>query len=162
MAEADFLKKVSKLSGGEVPLILLEINHSELDETIYIVNDREELVRNTGGSPSQITYQPIAFRAQFLNQPDGSSPTAQLAIDNVGNILTDWINVSNGARGTTITIGSVLRSAPDVFEIPQATVYVSSITITKDEVRATLAPLDLVNRRINPIVHSQLTSRGLY
>ena len=35
MAEADFLKKVNKLSGGEFPLVLLDITHPDLSVIKY-------------------------------------------------------------------------------------------------------------------------------
>lgn len=156
MAETDFLKEITKLEGGEFPLITLEINHNDLDEPIRVVNDNEDLTSNGD------LYQAFNFRMSILSKPDAGAPTASLSFDNVGNIATDWISLSNGARGSTATFGMVLRSNPDVYEVPQITTNISGITITKDEISATLSLKDIVNQRANPIQYNIQTALGLF
>jgi len=156
MAAADFLKKVNVLYGAEFPLIILTISHTDLVDDVTVVNDNEDLVSNG------VTYQKMGFKLDLMPQPDGSTPTTTLTIDNVGNILTEWIELSYGGRGTTVSFGAVLRSNPDVLEIPEITVNIVNTKITKDQVVVNLAPVDLLNRRVNPIVYSQVTARGLY
>lgn len=156
MPSTDFEKEVRKVSQGERPLVCLEINHADLPEPIRVVNDNEGVTSNGN------YYQPLSFRINLPTQPEVGAAETRLAVDNVGNVMTSWINLSYGGRGTTATLFVILRSNPNVEEIPSRTMNLTDIQITKNEVSGRLAFIDLINRRFNPVVYNPRTALGLF
>lgn len=156
MPSTDFIEEVHKVSGGEYPLVIATISHPDLPDDIRIVNDNEGVTSNG------LYYQPLRFSISWPNQPETGPTETRISVDNVGRILTSWIGLSYGGRGTTITLAVILRSNPDVEEIPGIEMRLTDIQITSNDISGRLSTVDLVNRRFNPVVYSPRTALGLY
>ena len=99
---------------GEVPLILLEIVHADLDATIRLVNNTADIVSDWDGLGDK-TY--TAFPVQ-INVPcddeDGSMPTVQLEVCNVDRTIVQAIR--NIDSPPTVRAALILASDPDTIE----------------------------------------------
>jgi hypothetical protein len=125
-------------TGGESPVYLLEITHSQLDVPIRVVNDNQDLVSNGN------TFTAFAFQITIPDDQDKTLPRAQLAIDNVGRELVQWLELSGGGRGAQVRIMQVMRNAPDVIEY-DITVDLISVTQNVQQITGQLGYEDLLN-----------------
>lgn len=101
---------LSRVSGEEAPLFLLEINHPSLDVPVRVINDTQDLVSNGN------TYIACPFRCVLPDDFEGQLPKARLAVDNVGRDLMHWVETSGGGAGSTVNLTQVMRSRPDTIE----------------------------------------------
>lgn len=124
--------------GGQSPLLLLEITHPDLAAPVRIVNDNQDLVSNGN------TFLACAFRAALPDDISQGQPRATLAIDNVGSVLTQWIESSGGGEGAQVRMMQALRSDPDTLEI-DITLGITDIKMNAVEVTGTLSYDDLLN-----------------
>lgn len=152
---SEFQATVNATSATESPLLLLEINHPQLSTPVRVVNDKQDLVSNGD------TYTALAFRGRFPGDTESGQPRAQLAIDNVGKDLVQWLEASAGGKGATVRIMQVMRSAPDNIE-HAVTLDLSNTQVTPVEVSGTLGYEDLLNRTAVPYTYSPKHSPGLY
>jgi hypothetical protein len=153
---SNFKKKVANpVSSGEQSVIMLIINQADLETPIYIVNDRQDLVSNG------ITYLGCGFNITLPSDPSQGDPTATLSIDNVSQEIMPWLEVSNGAPGTTVTIQSAMRSAPNVIEW-SITLNLINITATNTTVSGTLAFNNLATLSATNRTYSPQIAPGLY
>lgn len=104
-----FRERTGSLSGEE-PLYLLEISHPQLAQPIRVVNDTQDLV--SGGH----SFTGMGFRVALPDDFAQQMPRAQIAIDNVGRELTQWLEASNGGAGAQVRMMQVMRDAPDLLE----------------------------------------------
>ena len=49
------------------------------------------------------------FSARLADDADGQAPRAELVIDNVGNALTQWVELSDGGNGATAQVDANCR-----------------------------------------------------
>lgn len=91
-------------------------------------------INQSGGLVAEIeadeTYIACAFRISLPDDIAQQVPRARLAIDNVGKELTQWLDASNGGRGSTVRVMQVMPDAPDVLE--------SDVTLDLVNVRQTM------------------------
>lgn len=106
----NYLEELNRTSGSEPLLLLVEINHADLASPVRVVNDTQDLVSSGN------TYYGAPFRYRLPDDPEQGNSSAQIQIDNVGRELVQWLELSNGGAGATITLGQVLRSSPDAIE----------------------------------------------
>jgi hypothetical protein len=141
-------------TAGELPLVLLEINHSVLSEPIRVVNDQLEITSNGN------LYVAYPFA---ISLPDDAErlPKATLTIDNIGRELTTWLEASGGGRGATCTIRLVMRAAPDVIEY-EITMELTNLAIDWQKVTGQLGFEDLLNRPAVQLQIRQDTAPGLF
>jgi len=104
-----FRERTASLS-GEAPVVLLEITHPQLLVPARVVNDTADLVSNGN------LFVACGFSVTLPDDFDKQLPRAQLAIDNVGRELTQWLEASNGGRGAQVRLMQVMRDTPDVLE----------------------------------------------
>lgn len=145
---------VNKTS-GELPLVLLEVNHPGLSEPIRVVGDTEDITCNGN------LYVAFPFQISLPDDFDGRLPKATLTIDNVGRELTTWLEASGGGRGATCTIRLVMRAAPNVIEY-EIKMDLTNLSIDWLKVSGSLGFEDLLNR---PAVQWQIrqdTAPGLF
>lgn len=93
----------------EVFLVLLTLNHIELDEPIRLVNNTEQIVSNGN------TFIPFPFRLTLPIDDSTSLPRASLEVDNVDRQIVEAIRTITSAP--TVTLEIVRAAAPDVIEI---------------------------------------------
>jgi hypothetical protein len=115
--------EIHATSSGDPPLALLEITHSGLTTPVRVINDTQSLVSNGN------TYIALGFGIVLPDEREGQLPRAQLAIDNIGRELMQWLDTSNGGAGAQARLMQVRRSAPDTVEY--------DITLDVVSVRAT-------------------------
>lgn len=103
-------RRLAETSADELPLFLLEISHADLGQPVRVVGDTQDLISN--GNP----YVGFGFRISLPDEQQGQQPRAELAIDNVGRELMQWIETSGGGKGSRVRIMQVLRSTPNTVE----------------------------------------------
>ena len=142
-------------TSGELPLVLLEIDHSGLSEPIRVVGDTQDIT--VAGN----LYVAFPFSISLPDDFDGRLPKATLTIDNVGRELTSWLESSGGGRGATCTIRLVMRSAPDVIEY-EILMDLTNLSIDWQKVSGQLGYEDLLNRPAVQLQYRQDTAPGLF
>ncbi len=124
-------EKLASISRPEAPILLLEITHVDLTTPVRVINDNADIISNGD------TYVALAFRATLPDDLSQGAPRANISIDNVGRDLTQWIESSGGADGSTVRMMQVMRSAPDVIEW-EVTMDLTDISMNASEVRGAL------------------------
>ena len=87
-------------------LTALEIEHAAIAAPVRVINDTE------GRTIEGNAYVALRFDARLADDIAGQAPQAELAIDNVGRELTQWIEATGGGVGATVRVMLVL-SVPD-------------------------------------------------
>ena len=118
-------------SADEPWLMLLEITHPELNVPVRVVSDTQNIT--VLGSE----FLACPFDLTLPDDVDRQIPRAQLAVDNVGRELTQWLEYSRGGAGARCRIMAVLRSQPDVLEFDM-TMDMSEMVITNLQVTSLL------------------------
>lgn len=136
---AQFKSTLSSLSPAEMPVVLLEIDHADLTAPVRVVNDTQDLVSNGQ------TYTAVPFRFVMPDDVEGQMPRAQLAVDNIGRELMQWVESSAGGKGSTVRVMQVLRSNPDLVEW-DVTMGLSNVSATMTEVTADITFDNLMAR----------------
>lgn len=117
-------------SADEPFLILLEIQHPDLEVPVRVVNDTQAIT--VGGND----YVACPFEITLPDDVDQQVPKAQLRVDNIGRELTQWLEYSRGGKGATCRIIQCLRSDPDVFEydmtLDMTGIGIDNLTVTAD------------------------------
>jgi hypothetical protein len=107
---ANFKEKTGSTSGVE-PVYLLEISHPQLVAPIRVVNDTQDITSNGD------LFIACAFRVKLPDDMATQMPRAELAVDNIGRELTQWLEASNGGRGAQVRMMQVMRDTPDIIEM---------------------------------------------
>lgn len=151
----NFKRTTNALSGEEFPLILLEIEHQNLATPIRIVNDREDVTHNGD------LFQAFAFTLALPDDPETGLPEAQLAIDNVGRELVQWLEVANWNYKVTCRIIQILRSNPNYVEW-EITTEMRNISIDSLMVQATLGFENLLGLPGINVFYTPQSAPGLF
>lgn len=148
-------ESISSISHPEAPVLLLEINHTDLGTPVRVVNDNQDLTSNGD------IYTALAFRATLPDDLSQGQPRAQLSIDNVGRNLTQWIEASGGAEGATVRMMQVRRSDPDVIEW-EVTMDLTDVSMDINEVSGTLSFTNLLDRPGITLFYRPENTPGLF
>ena len=136
-------------------LTALEIVHPAVARPVRVVNDT--VSRTIEGND----YVALRFDARLADDIAGQAPQAELAIDNVGRALTQWIEATGGGIGATVRVLQVL----DIDDPPvewEATLDVAAMTIDQERVSARLGFDPLLGRAAVALRHDPQTSPGLF
>ena len=98
------------VDGAAEPVILLEIQHPSLNETIRIARDTDDFTHNGN------TYIGVSFGFAPPPQYQTRLPKAMIWIDRYTDDVIEWIDRANGGRDATFKIIEVLRETPDIVE----------------------------------------------
>lgn len=128
---AEYKSTLAAVSAPEAPLILLVINHVDLDTPIRVVNDTQNITSNGN------EYVAYPFKFILPNDYENQLPKAKIAIDNVGRELMEWIESSGGAAGATVTFMQIMRSRPNQIEW-QITMSLYNVQVNPMEITAEL------------------------
>ena len=82
-------------------LTALELTHPAAPAPVRVIND----ARNATIDGSE--FVAARFSARLADDADGQVPRAELVIDNVGNALTRWIELSDGGNGAVVKLMQV-------------------------------------------------------
>ena len=80
----------------------VEITHPDVVAPARAVNDTEN--HTIDGA----LFVSARFRARLADDADGQAPRAELVIDNVGNVLTQWVELSDGGNGAVVKLMQVV------------------------------------------------------
>lgn len=122
---------LAKVSGEESPLVLLEINHSELSTPVRVVNDTQDITSNGN------LYIACPFRFVPPDDYENQLPKAKLAVDNIGRDLMYWIESTGGGQGSWVKAMNVMRSRPDQIEW-SISMNLYNVQVTMKEISAEL------------------------
>lgn len=142
-------------SSGQEPLYLLEITHPQLAVPVRVVNDNQDLVSNGN------TFTAMAFRISLPDDVAQQMPRAQLAIDNIGRELTQWLEASNGGQGAQVRVMQVMRDTPNVIEADY-TLDLLNVKQTVFEVTADLGYEDTLGRPALVATYRPENTPGLF
>ena len=136
-------------------LTALEIAHPAIADPVRVVNDTIE--RTIEGN----RYVALRFDARLADDVDGQAPQAELAIDNVGRALTQWVEATGGGVGATVRVMQVL----DIDDPPvewEVTLDVAGMAVDQERVTARLGFDPLLGRSAVTLRHDPQTSPGLF
>lgn len=103
------LKTEAWLPEGNLPFVLLKIDHASFSAPIRVVNNNENVVSNGE------TFLKYPFRITLPNKLDNAPPTARLEIDNVSREIGQAIRLADSPP--TVEISVIRREDPDTLEI---------------------------------------------
>ena len=136
-------------------LTALEIDHPAVAQPVRVINDTAN--REIEGND----YAALRFDARLADDVDGQVPQAELAIDNVGRELTQWIEAAGGGIGATVRVMLVL----DIDDPPvewEVTLDVAGMSVGQERVTARLGFDPLLGRAAVALRHDPQTSPGLF
>ena len=136
-------------------LTALEIRHPAVALPVRVVNDTEN--RRIEGNE----YIALRFDARLADDIAGQAPQAELAIDNIGRELTQWIEAAGGGIGATVRVMLVLAvpNPPVEWEL---TLDVAGIAVDQERVTARLGFDPLLGAAAVRLRHDPQTSPGLF
>ena len=136
-------------------LTALEIAHPAVAAPVRVINDTEG--RRIEGND----YIALRFDARLADDIAGQAPQAELAIDNVGRALTQWIEAAQGGVGASVRVMLVL-GLPDPPVEWELTLDVAAMTVDQERVTARLGFDPLLGRAAVTLRHDPQTSPGLF
>lgn len=155
MPSDNYKRAINATGGNEIPLLLLEIHHADLVLPIRVVADNQDLTHQGH------VFTAMAFRATLPDDLESGQPRAQLAIDNVGRELMQWLEQTAGGKGATVRMIQVLRSDPDTIE-GDITLDLTNLQATALEVTGTLGFQDVLNLPGIPLTYRPDVAPGLF
>ena len=144
---------------GRAQVFAIEAHHSGLAAPIRIVADNKE--HTVAGE----TYIPCAFSAVPPQSVDGEVRQAHLRIDNVGEKMMTWVNVSRGGRGASVRVMSLIAAVPGETESTidyEFEMDVGVAEVTNEQISITLTDEPTVGRPAITLRHDPLASPGLF
>ena len=151
----EYKSTLAKISAEETPLVLLQIDHPDLDQPIRVVNDTDNITSNGQ------TYIAFPFSVVLPDDYENKLPKASIAIANVGKDLMYWIENSDGGIGATATFRQVMRSRPNDVEW-SITMTLFNVTATNMQVSAELGFENLFAKPSISINYRPENSAGLF
>ncbi len=142
------------LAPETVVLTTLAIAHPDVADPIRVVADGADHV--VDGQ----TYRALPFRARLVDDPERGAPCAEIALDNVGGPVTQWVELSRGGAGATATIGHFADG--EAAHSDTVTLEVASMRVTADEVVAEIGYEPLLGRAAVRLRYDAQTAPGLF
>ena len=136
-------------------LTALEISHPAIAQPVRVIND------TIGRAIEGNDYVALRFDARLADDIAGQAPQAELAIDNVGRALTQWIEATGGGAGASVRVMQVL----DIDDPPvewEVTLDVAGMAVDQERVTARLGFDPLLGRAAVTLRHDPQTSPGLF
>lgn len=147
--------EIHATSSADPALVLLEITHSGLVTPVRVVNASESIVSNGN------TYVAMAFGVTLPDEQEAQLPRAQLAMDNIGRELMQWLDTSNGGSGAQARLMQVRRSAPNTVEY-EITIDLASIRATSKLVTGELGYESFLDRPAVVTRYDPVSAPGLF
>lgn len=131
----DALKQDAWQNESDLPLVLLEIDHSSLSDPILVVNNKENITSNGE------EYIGFPFEIILPDSKEDSPPTSKLRIDNISREIGQAIRLISTPPSVTIRV--VRQDTPDVIEAEFAGMYMTNVSYDAFSVEADLMFEDL-------------------
>jgi hypothetical protein len=120
-----------------VYVVLLLIDHEDLDDPIYVCNNNDTVVH--GG----VNYLAYPFEITLPADSEDSPPQATLTIDNVDRVLVNAVRTLTGSASVTIKV--VLASSPDTVEAGPYVMSLRNVSWNALTLSGALAAEDVLN-----------------
>lgn len=104
-----FLQAAFAQQTGEAPIVLVTIEHDDLDAPIRVTNYDVDVVSDSE------TFVAYPFELALPTEPEEGAPRATITIDNVHRDIVEAIRNASGAA-PKVTLAVVLASSPDEIE----------------------------------------------
>jgi hypothetical protein len=151
---------MNSVAADELPVMLLEIDHADLQSTVRVTN--------MAGAPGETfthsgnQYDKVGFNLVPLDDLSQGSPRAQLSLDNTDPVLMELLETTNGGVGAKIKIISVLPSAPNTVQWEVDNLSMMGVSASSASVDAGLGFEDLLGRAGVAWRHTPNRSPGIY
>lgn len=156
-ASANWHRAATALSPKTLLVSALEITHPAVPDPVRAVNDTVE--REIEGN----TYPAVRFQPRLADDVEGRAPRAELAIDNVGHVLTQWVELSDGGAGARMRMMEVSVSPPDPPVVEwELTLTAESMRVGRDRVSARIGFPSFRGRAAVIARHDPDRSPGLF
>ena len=151
----NFKINVNRLNAQESVIILLEITHPLITETIRLVRDNCDVVSNGN------TYNAMSFDFKRQDDVQGEVPKVNLIVQNVGRSLVKWIDQSGGGKDAEIKALLIRRSTPNMIE-ETVKLQIERISITSTSVSFNLVVQNNLIRRGIKYIYNIQRSPGFF
>jgi len=148
-------KNVLATSVNEPMLVMLEITHAELAVPVRVVNDTQDLVSQGK------TFLKCPFELMLPDDIEGQLPQATLSVDNIGQELTQWLEVSRGGQGAKCRMMMALPGDPNTLEYDM-TMDMTAMKIDNQKVSAQLGFVNTLGRAAVAKTFTPATAPGLW
>ena len=130
----------------------VEITHPDVLAPVRAVNDTQN--HTIDGND----FVAARFRARLADDADGQAPRAELVIDNVGNVLTQWVELSDGGNGAVVKLMQVVDGTVEW----SVELDVVGMRVSTQSVTARLGFDPMLHRPAVQIRHDPAHSPGLF
>lgn len=148
-------KQLNATSANDPILLLLEIDHPDLASILRVTNNNEDVTHLTN------VFTALPFEITPPDDLSQGQPRAQLVVDNVGRVMTQWIEDSGGGDGATVRLIQILHSDPDTIEW-EVTMNLYNVSMDMLRVTGTLAFEDFLNMPGVTVTYRPETAPGLF
>lgn len=148
-------RNVLATSAPEPMLVMLEITHSDLAVPVRVVNDSQDLVSQGR------TFLACPFELTLPDDIEGQVPQATLAVDNIGQELTQWLEVSRGGQGAKCRMMMAQPGDPNTLEYDM-TMDMTGMKIVDRKVTSQLGFVNTLGRAAVAKTFTPATAPGLW
>ena len=138
---------------SDLYLVLLDIDHPDLAQTISVVNNTVNVISNG------ITYVAFPFEIALPESPENSPPRAELTISNVGREISQAIRSVGSPPSVTIAV--FRQATPDVIEALHVGMKLTGVSYDAQQVSGQLVREDLVTEPYPAMTYSPAEFNGL-
>ena len=131
-----FLSAVFAQETTQVFLCILDIIHADLDETIRVVNNTEDIVSNGN------TYIGFPFSISLPADVENQLPAMSLSIDNVDRTIVNAVRTISSPPIVSLSV--ILASAPNTIEMGPIEMTLRQVDYDDKVVTGTLEPYNLL------------------
>ena len=138
---------------SDLYLVLLTIEHPDLDSPIHVVNNTVNVISNG------ITYVAFPFEIALPESPENSPPRAELSISNVSREIGQAIRQVGSPPSVTIAV--IRQATPDVIEALHVGMKLTGVTYDVQQVSGQLVREDFTTEPYPAMTYSPAEFRGL-
>jgi len=138
---------------SDLYLVLLTIEHPDLDSPIHVVNNTVNVISNG------ITYVAFPFEIALPESPENSPPRAELTISNVSREIGQAIRQVGSPPSVTIAV--IRQATPDVIEALHVGMKLTGVTYDVQQVSGQLVREDFTTEPYPAMTYSPAEFRGL-
>lgn len=140
-----------------VYLETLEISHPDVEETVYLVKDRQNHDLTLEGAGGVKTFEACPFRFSLPASGDNGVQELSLAVDNVDRRISDFLNTAKESLDpVTVTYRPYLASDPTTPQLnPPLVLYLTDVVITAVEVSGKATFADILNKKFPTEIYTR-------
>ena len=138
---------------SDLYLVLLTIEHPDLDSPIHVVNNTVNVISNG------ITYVAFPFEIALPESPENSPPRAELSISNVSREIGQAIRQVGSPPTVTITV--IRQQTPNVIEAQHVGMKLTGVSYNAQKVSGQLVREDFTTEPYPSVTYSPAEFKGL-